>query len=267
MNLINWWKSLSTNPIYLREKGTWGEPNPFYEKLSRYSPFVVIGALLLGLCGGFSNPAFLSQSNNDFTLFWCLLCAPAMLFTALTWFGVLMAPALTAPTISMERNRGTWEMLRTTPIPDHEILLAKLFGGLARLRIWRVLFVLSVLQALIILGISFFAPMDNAIGTAVPLALSTVVRPWLEIGFAAFVGMYSSMWLSSARGALSASYIVVILTKLLNSAALWAAFSGFVGDSDTIFIGSSLGPTAVYLVALGFLTWGIIRRADKMSEE
>ena len=265
MNLFKRWKSFSQNPIYLREKGEWGEPNPFYEKLSRYSPFVVIGALLLGACGSFSNPALLS-GNDDFLAFWCLLCLPAVLFTALTWFGVMMAPALTAPSISMERDRGTWEMLRVTPIPDHEILLAKLFGGLARLRIWKLLFALSLLQGLLIVGISLFAP-EAAVFPAISLALSAVLRPWLEIGFAAFVGMFISTWLRSSIMALTASYMTVVLVRVLNSTVVWAAIFGLTGASETVFAASSLGPTAVYALALIFLGWGLGWRAGRMSEE
>ena len=46
-----WFRSLNENPIYLREKGGWGNPNPFYEMLRRYSPFVVMAAIVLGLSG------------------------------------------------------------------------------------------------------------------------------------------------------------------------------------------------------------------------
>lgn len=219
----------------------------------------------MGVCGGFSNPALLS-GNDDFVIFWCLLCLPAMLFTALTWFGVLMAPALTAPSISMERDRGTWEVLRTTPIPDHEILLAKLFGGLARLRIWKLLLALSVLQGLMIVGIGLFGP-EAALYPAISMALSAVLRPWLEIGFAAFVGMFISTWVRSSTMALAASYIAVVLLRMLNSTSFWALVAGMMGASESVFVASSLGPTAVYAIALLVLGWGIYWRAGRMSEE
>lgn len=58
-----WLRTLPENPIYLREKGTWGRPNPFYNKLSRYLPLVIIGAIVFAICAGtgtgFSNPALL----------------------------------------------------------------------------------------------------------------------------------------------------------------------------------------------------------------
>jgi ABC-type transport system involved in multi-copper enzyme maturation permease subunit len=265
-NPFGWWISLAQNPIYLREKGEWGEPNPFYEKLSRYSPFVVIGALLLGVCGALSNPALLS-GNAAFTVFWCLLCLPAILFTALTWFGVLMAPALTAPSISMERDRGTWEMLRATPIPDHEILWAKLFGGLARLPIWKLLFALSLLQGFLIAGAGLFMRNTPTAVATIPLVFAAIFRPWLEIGFAAFMGMFISTWVRSATTALAATYVAVVLVRLFNSTMVWAAVFAMMGAAESIFVASSLGPTAVYALALLLLAWGIRWRAERMSEE
>ena len=265
LNFITWWRKLPQNPIYLREKGEWGEPNPFYEKLSRYSPFVVMGALALGGCGGISNPTIWA-GDDEFLIYWCLLCLPAILFTALTWFGVLMAPAVTAPTISLERSRGTWDMLRVTPIPDRDILLAKLFGGLARLRIWRLLLALSLLQGLIIaFGVGMASGGLALTGAAV--GLTTIIRPWLEVGFAAFAGMFISMWVRSATMALSASYIAVVVMKLFNGSLTWTAVLGLFNQDEAILWASSVGPTAVYALAVAMLWWGIGWRAERMSEE
>ena len=165
----------------------------------------------------------------------------------------------------MERDRGTWDMLRATPIPDQEILLAKLFGGLARLRIWKLLFALSILQGLLIIGASFFVP-ESALKPAISLAIAAILRPWLEIGFAAFTGMFISTWVRSSTMALTVSYITVVLVRLFNSTGLWALVFGMFGASESVFAASSLGPTAVYAIALLFLGWGISWRADKMSE-
>ena len=51
------------NPVYQRERGGWGKPNQFYDNLSRFSPFVVLGAIVFGVCAGSSNPALLA--GND----------------------------------------------------------------------------------------------------------------------------------------------------------------------------------------------------------
>jgi ABC-type transport system involved in multi-copper enzyme maturation permease subunit len=219
----------------------------------------------LGGCGGVSNPTIWA-GNDEFLIYWCLLCLPAILFTALTWFGVLMAPAVTAPTISLERSRGTWDMLRVTPMPDRDILLAKLFGGLARLRIWRLLLALSLLQGLII---AFGAAMasEGLVLTGIAVGLTSIIRPWLEVGFAAFVGMFASMWVRSATMALSASYIAVVAMKLFNGSLTWTAVLGLMNQNEAILWASSVGPTAVYAVAVVGLWWGISWRAERMNEE
>ena len=74
MNPLSWprqWRELKNSPIYQRERGGWGKPNRFYDSLSRYSPFVVMGAILVGVCAGISNPALLA--GND-ALIACCAC-------------------------------------------------------------------------------------------------------------------------------------------------------------------------------------------------
>lgn len=268
--MSEWWqwlRHLRQNPVYLREKGTWGNPNPFYQKLSRYSPFVVMGAIVFGLCAGTSNPA-LFAGNDDLLLFWCLLCLPGALLSMLTIFGLVMAPALTAPSISLEMDRGTWDILRLTPQPTAVILLAKLFGGLARLRIWPLLFVLSLFQGALmmliaVLGGDIDANLSLWSGL---LGLTTLLRPWLEILFAAFAGMYVSTWVRSATVSLVASYVAVFTIRILNSSGVWILLGGMTRlESTGLFVGGTLGPTAVYAILLPALAFGIVRRADTIG--
>lgn len=256
-------RALLENPVYRREKGDWGKPNPFYDNLSRFSPFVVMGAIFVGACAGGLNPALLD--NNELTAFWCLLCLPNILVTILTLFGAFMAPALTAPTISLELDRGTWDVLRTTPLSTRSILLAKLFGALARLRIWRLLFALSLFQGLLAVGTLLLSSADLA-GWAWLLGLAAAIRPWLEILFAALTGMFVSTWVRSAVVALAAAYTAVVLFRLLNNSITWLVLSGVVGSDNTAAVaGMSLGPTAVYAIVTGALWFGLLRRANTME--
>jgi hypothetical protein len=258
-------RSLNDNPIYLREKGSWGNPNPFYETLRRYSPFVVMGAIVLGLCAG-TNPALLGATEDDeLFAFICVLCLPGALLSMLTIYGSFMAPALTAPTISMEVDRGTWDILRLTPHSTATILLAKLFGGLARLPIWRVMLVLSGFQALMLFCVLSVTAGTTAVSGFI-IGLGALIRPWAEVLFAAFIGMYLSTWVKSARVALAGSYVIVVLMKLFSNSAIWLGIWNLLGvDDGGMLTGSILSPAIVYGTAVLLLWWGIVRQARKLS--
>lgn len=260
-----WFRSLNENPIYLREKGGWGNPNPFYEMLRRYSPFVVMAAIVLGLCAG-TNPALLGTTeNNELFIFLCVICLPGALLSMLTIYGSFMAPALTAPTISMEVDRGTWDILRLTPHSTASILLAKLFGGLARLRIWKVMLLLSSFQALMLFCVLSFVSGGTAV-SGLFIGLGALIRPWVEVLFAAFIGMYLSTWVRSATYALAGSYVIVVLMKLFSNSAIWLAIWRLVGiDDGGSLTGSILTPAIVYGTAVLLLWWGIVRQAGKLS--
>ena len=268
-----WLRALRQNPVYLREKGEWGNPNPFYTKLRRYSPFFVIGAIVVGLCtasSNFSVYAGLSGGNEELFIFYCLLCLPGMALSMLTIFGTFMAPALTAPSISLEMDAGSWDLLRLTPQSTRSILLAKLFGGLARLRIWPVLFVLSLFQGIMITGISFLSGAigDSQIGQwGILLGATTVLRPWLEIFFAAVLGMFSSTWVRSSTMALVGSYSGIMIVKLFNNTITWAGFGSVAGFSEnSLFVSGIIGPSIGYAVLIVGLLFGIALRANRMVQ-
>jgi hypothetical protein len=260
------WQALRANPVYLRERGAWGNPNPFYAQLTRYSPFVVIGAILFGVCAGGSNPTLFAGGDSALAAATCFLCLPGFALTAVSLYAQFMAPALTAPSISLERAGGTWDILRLTPLSMRLILFSKLFGGLSRLRIWPILFALSALQG----GIMFCS--ITLLGEEMALwgglmGLATVLRPWSELLFAAFVGMYFSAVASSAMIALVGAYAVLALVKLFNSSGLWAAALVLAqADSAATVVWSLLGPVIVYGVAITAVALGISHQAKKMSE-
>lgn len=260
-----WVRSLDENPIYLREKGSWGNPNPFYETLRRYSPFVVMGAIVLGLCAG-SNPALFGVAENDeLFAFVCVLCLPGALLSMLTTYGSFMAPALTAPTVSMEIDRGTWDILRLTPHSTASILLAKLFGGLSRLRIWKVMLLLSGFQAMMLFCTLSFLESTTAV-SGFFIGLGALIRPWAEVLFAAFIGMYISTWVKSSQLALAGSYVIVVIMKIFSNSAIWLGIWTLLGVNDGGMItGSILSPAIVYGTAVLLLWWGIVRQANKLS--
>ena len=256
------WRDLPQNPIYLREKGAYGNPNPFYDHLRRYSPFVVLGALFLAICAGYANPALLLDDDR-FLLLWCLICLPNMALTCLTWIGVIMAPALTAPSITLELSRGTWDILRLTPQPVAIIVLAKMLGALSRLPIWRAMAVLSILQAAVLLcGMALLQ--GSSLGLL--LALSIVLRPWAEILFAGVLGMVCSSWLRSATLALAAAYGGVLALKVATGFFGWLIL-GLVLETDIRSLSgvAVLGPVLLYGSLAAILFSVLIRRAGKIA--
>ncbi|MCA9933132.1 MAG: hypothetical protein H6662_10625 [Ardenticatenaceae bacterium] len=250
MTPFSQWQALKQHPVYVREKGgLGGKPNPYYDLLRRYSPLAIMGVIVLGICGASSNPA-LYAGDEDLMIVWCLMCLPGMALSALTLFGMLMVPALIAPSISLERTQGTWDILRMTPLSQRQLVLAKMLGALARLRLlWWMLFVVSLFQGMIMACSMTLASPAYALWGWL-LGLGTVVRPWLEIIFAALVGMWSSLGLRSAMMALVISYTAVLLLKLLNNSAVWALIFNALHRTDMILLTSTLLPTAVYTLAI-----------------
>ncbi|MCP4416550.1 MAG: ABC transporter permease subunit [Chloroflexi bacterium] len=260
-----WFRSLDENPIYLREKGAWGNPNPYYEKIHRYSPFVAMGAIVFGLCAGTTPALYSSAVDEELFIFVCLLCLPGALLSMFTIYGSFMAPALTAPAVSMERDRGTWDILRLTPHSSATILLAKLFGSLNRLRIWKVMLVLSAFQGFIMVcALSGFV---GKFGMPMLLmGLGTALRPWVEVLFAAFVGMFLSTMVRSSAYALAGSYVSVVLMKIVNGSLIWLGIWNLFDVDELMALGgSAISPVIFYATAVFLLWWGIVRQANKLS--
>lgn len=264
MNPFSWWRTLRQHPVYLREKGQWGKPNPYYETLQRYSPLVIIAVAFLGVCGASGNPALLAGEQDMFAV-WCLMCLPGIALSAMVLFGSLMVPALTAPSISQEVATGTWEILQVAPVSGRQIVLAKLFGALARLRFfWLVLFALSMFQGLLMVcSVSLTVP-AYAVWSWL-LGVSIMLRPWLEVLFAGMVGMLSSLVVRSAAMALVISYTAVLLFKLLNNPILWLLIAGWLGRDRQIALASTILPTFLYGLAVLASSILLLARADRLE--
>lgn len=249
-----WWRTLSDNPIYQRELDTWGSANPFYASLRRYLPLLILLGLVLGVCTTVSSPT-LFANNELMSTVYCLLCLPGMAINFVTIYGLFTAPALTAPMISAERYRGTWQLLLTTPQSRRSIVMAKLMAALHRQRIWPFLILLAMFQASMMACVTMLLGSEGwQIG--VLASGTTLLRPLIEVATAAVLGLTMSLLTTSAVLALVASYSAVILLKLFNSSVLWGMAASQVSDSrTTAFLASSLAPVLVYglVSAVGFL--------------
>lgn len=226
-----------------------------------------MGTLLFGVCVGGYSPAFLG-ANDDLIIMWCLICVPNFLLSAVTLYGSLMLPALTAPSISLEVDRGTWDILRMTPQSGQAIILAKMLGAMGRLRVWPLLLGLSVLQgAMIVCSLTAISE-GISIFLGVVMGILAVFRPFIELLLAATWGMIFSITTRSATMALVGSYTGLVLFKLFNSSAIWSIVLNSLGaDSDLLLVGAGVGGTAVYATVLFISLIVLLRQAERISNQ
>jgi hypothetical protein len=152
-----------------------------------------------------------------------------------------------------------------TPVSNRQIVLAKLFGALARLRVfWIGLFALSMFQGLIMAcSVSLTVP-TYAVWSWL-LGLSVMLRPWLEVLFAGMVGMLCSLLVRSAVVALVFSYTAVLLFKLINNPVVWLLGAGLLGVDRQIAIASTLLPTVVYGLAILVSGIALLAQAERLE--
>ncbi len=265
-------RSVRTNPIYLREQGRWGEPNRYYATMMRYLPLVLL--LILGLsvfCGYGQLTTLLGLGDAGGALF-ALICIPNIIIQMITWVGIIIAPALTAPSIVEELDRGSWDILRLTPMPTTHIIFAKLLGGLSRLRIWIILFITSIIYAAAVGLGSIFLLESTAGGGGLGWGLTTIVmtliRPWVEIGFAGLAGLTLSLWTHSARAALIGSYALVLVYRIILAPVAWGVTAALLvenGFEAAAFGAGTLAINVLYLITGFFLTLALRRRAKALD--
>ncbi|MFK7801264.1 MAG: hypothetical protein AB8G95_06515 [Anaerolineae bacterium] len=260
-------KTVRNNPIYLREQGRWGEPNQYYATLLRYLPLIILVVIALGVCGYGQAFGVVGLSDEAGILF-ALICIPNILLQMLTWVGLIIAPALTAPSVVEEVHRGSWDILRLTPMPTMHVIAAKFLGSLSRLKIWRALLIISVIYAAGTgIGSSAFLFEQTGVGSIFWGLLSAIMiffRPWLEIGFAGLAGLTLSLWTSSTRAALIGSYALVIFFRLvLGNAVMWSTIGGMMAldFEEAAFATGSMSLVVLYLLSNLTLFFLMRRRA------
>lgn len=266
-------RQIRAHPIYQRETGKWGQPNPAYQTVTKYAWLIVFAIPVLFLTNSLS-PTNLFGSG-EFAFLFVLACLPNLALQVITWIGLIAAPAMTAPSIVGEIKNGSWDILRLTPIKVHELVLAKLLGGLANLKIWIPLALISALQILLLgagIGFSLFDDFQLiSFGSGLIGMVAFVLRPWLEIGFAGLVGITISLWANSIRSALVTSYAIIVFTKVIlaNVAALligWLLFDAILPGLNGIAAGLALlMPILLYLVLGGVLIVLIFQRSAVLA--
>ena len=276
--MFHFLRTLPYNPIYLRERGRWGQPNRFFGTLSRYSPFVVMAAFVVGICSTSYGFPLLMGLNSDIIGYWVVVCLPTFVVQIMLIGALVTVPTLTTPLVSTEIEQGTWEILRLTPQPMLDLLLAKMFGALARLKwLWVLLLIGTLLQvtgsALGVLGIVAIVPQDlsEQVNTSVLLILLSILlitRPWAEIAFIAVLGLVISTIVRSTRVGLATCYIILFIVRTLNGNFVWGIIAILVGETlnnEGLFAIVSLTPSMVYLLSTAVLMLILIWRANVLT--
>ncbi|HSH05225.1 MAG TPA: hypothetical protein VLL52_22105 [Anaerolineae bacterium] len=259
MKLWRWWQQLQAHPLYLREKGEWGNPNPYYTRFTNLMPFFVLAGLVFSFCGAGTN-TLLFESDDALWWTWCIIFLPILVKNIILLNATILAPVLTAPTISHEINRGTWDILRLTPQPTFFIVIAKLIGSLGRLSFMTTLLLINIFEAIIMSLIGFFISSPTITITIGIIfgATSIIFRPFLEILFIALIGLILSTFLRSANTAIATSYILWICFKLANNIILWSGIFYDVLPTPSYFLSLTFTSTnylIIIIILLAILYW------------
>lgn len=244
-----------------------------YRQVNRYLPFIVLGVMVIGFCCGVNSLSALFGVNDSNAVLGVAACLPNLVMQVISWAAVVLVPALTAPMVAEEVRHGTWEMLRLTPYTTGEIVVSKLLGGLARLKIWVPLLVLNGVQLLAGAGVVMFSLISADLPTEVLFTLANplvIIRPWIEIAWIALTGLVFSMYMSTGRGALVATYAVAVGVKVVNGWLLWAIMAFFaemaLNNPTILSIVFSIGPSLGYFFILAVTALILSRRARYFDE-
>jgi len=191
-----------------------------------------------------------------------LLFMAGSLLLSLIFFSLTIAPI-----IVNERERATWDILRTTPLTLDQLILAK-----ARAMLWwlrgplRVISALLIITALVISAISFWAnPLYSELGesrqpTAI-LCSAALLIPFLSAAIfmidrlQQFVLLVVSMLAasassSSARAALPGAALAVLILSLLDVSFAVLLHSLQPDWSTSLEVIAALGSTPTYAFAM-----------------
>lgn len=115
----------------------------------------------------------------------------------------LIGPALTSGAISSERERQTFDLLRTTTLPARSFVLGKLGSSLAYL-------LLLIFTALPILSIAFVL---GGVGLA-EVIVSTLLLVTTAVFYCA-LGLFLSSFIKRTTAATVTSYVIIVLSYIL----------------------------------------------------
>jgi hypothetical protein len=177
----------------------------------------------LGLLLAFAEPSELSSSTT-WEMGGLFACCPmstlmTLLRLAVTW----LAPAIAAISIARERELGTWNLLRTTPLTSADLVLGKLGGCLGLLAPgWILMLLLTPFQigwsmttsALGIVGTMLLPYNPSSLWPLIVLNVSYQLPAWSHLALHLAIGLFISALSNSSGLAVALSYAGVLIVRI-----------------------------------------------------
>jgi ABC-type Na+ efflux pump permease subunit len=215
----------------------WGVPAVVWFSLA---PYIVLGALHLAnrvAPGTFRYPPEPGIPHID---------ALALCMVLLCVYIALLGVALMAPTLTRERERETWESLRTTIASPHDIVLGLLAGRLG-----------PVLAAHLLVGLVWVLLRPHYAPQLQSVAPFTLDQP--QIALLVWLGAAATLALSTVAAAASAHCRSTAMALVLAAAATFVF--AFLAVIAAVAVGGPLGllalSAAVTLAAYGSAVRGV----------
>lgn len=230
---------------------------------------IILGVLLGILVAVAAKAAGESQLSGFFTAM--ATACPANALASLLQFALpWLSPAIAAGAFARERERGTWDLLRSTTLGEPAIVLGKFLGTLALL--WPGLLTLVLLTPFqVVWGISNVSGLGASllslpamleqtiepieIVTMISLAIAGQLQFWSRLLFHTSIGLFISALFHSSGAAIAVTYGAILTVRtlfwLFNAIAeslLLVFFFSQMTSATIPFLPLSLGVSAYTLV-------------------
>ena len=152
----------------------------------------------------------------------------------------VLAPAFSAGSLTLEKERRTLDLLLTTPLPPRAIVSGKLLASLAYL-------VLLIISTLPVLSVCFLLPgLDPSSVPALYLILTTVA---LTFGM---IGLTASALLDRTQASLAVTYLVVLPLALILLLVAYRAGDAFftLGSAAALIVIAGVFNLVLYAIVI-----------------
>jgi hypothetical protein len=173
------------------------------------------------------------------------LVAAAMLHSLLYWAMLIGVCNQTTYMVAGEFEKNTWRILRTTPIPVHHLLLAKV--GVVFRQWARVLRVMTTTRIIAVVIIGLYASLSGMASNREVVQRSNfdvisgiffTIQPWVDAFFAVSLSIVVSTLMPNRAQARYYAYGAVFFTSFLINGigALWWIYTSPLGGQGSLLV-------------------------------